>query len=221
MLTDPGLPLSSKKGLNKMQKRKSKQYQDVLKKLLTPKNYLIAAIILLVVAFWVLRNYLIVATVNGQPVSRFELSGRLYSQFGNQILESLINERLITGAARQKGIFITAEELNARQEEIEDGIKDQMTLPEALKLQGMTLPQFRRQLEIQLAIEKMFAKESTISAQEIEKYIIDNGKLFSEATDAAKMKKDAEEILHQQKLNEQYQKWFEEIKKDAKITKNL
>lgn len=204
-----------------MKKRKSSQYQDILKKLLTKKNFVIAAIILLVVVFWLLRNYLIVANVNGQPVSRFELSGRLYNQFGSQILESLINERLITGAARQKGIFITAEELNARQKEIEDGIKDQMPLSEALKLQGMTLPQFRRQLEIQLSIEKMFAKESTVSAQEIEKYITDNGKLFSEATDAAKMRQDAEDILHQQKLNEQYQKWFEEIKKDAKITKNL
>src|SRR3989344_2738934 len=151
-----------------MKKRKSSQYQDILKKLLTPKNYVIAAIILLVVVFWLLRNYLIVANVNGQPVSRFELSGRLYNQFGNQILESLINERLITGAARQKGIFITAEELNARQKDITD-----------------------------------------------------NGKLFSEATDAAKMEKDAEDILHQQKLNERYQKWFEEIQKDAKITKNL
>ena len=205
----------------KTKAKKDRNYRDILKKLLTPKNYLIAAIILLVVAFWVLRNYLIVATVNGQPISRFELSGRLYSQFGNQILDSLINERLIMGAARQQGIFITSDELNGRQKEIEDRIKDQMTLAEALKLQGLSLPQFRRQLEIQLSIEKMFAKESTVSAEEIDKYIAENSKIFSEATDAAKMKQDAQEILKQQKLNDNYQSWFEKIKKDAKISKNL
>jgi len=201
--------------------RKSVKKKVDLKKLLTPKNYLVAGIILLVAAFWFFRNYFIVATINGQPISRFELSGRLYSQFGDQILESLINERLIMGAARQQGIFVTAEELDARQNEIEEKIQEQMSLEEALKLQGLTPTTFRRQLEIQLSIEKMFEKESTVSAEEIDNYVTDNAALFQESTDAAKMKKDATEILKQQKLNEKYQTWFEKVKQEAKVTKNI
>ncbi|KKS98192.1 MAG: PpiC-type peptidyl-prolyl cis-trans isomerase [Candidatus Gottesmanbacteria bacterium GW2011_GWA2_43_14] len=204
-----------------MMPRKSVKKKVDLKKLLTPKNYLVAGIILLVAAFWFFRNYFIVATINGQPISRFELSGRLYSQFGDQILESLINERLIMGAARQQGIFVTAEELDARQNEIEEKIQEQMSLEEALKLQGLTPTTFRRQLEIQLSIEKMFEKESTVSAEEIDNYVTDNAALFQESTDAAKMKKDATEILKQQKLNEKYQTWFEKVKQEAKVTKNI
>ena len=144
------------------------------KSFFTKKNLIIIGILFLVLVFWLLRKYYIVATVNGQPVSRFELNSRLNSQFSDSVLDQLINERLILGAARQEGIFITADEIESRVKKIEENLGGKMSLNEALSMQGLDTTTFRRQLELQLSIEKLFDKQTSVSSTDIEKYLENN-----------------------------------------------
>lgn len=185
------------------------------------KNLLIAGLIVIAVLFWFLKNYLIVATVNGQPVSRFELNQRLYGQYGSSVVDQLVNERLLLGAVRQKGIFITSAEIDNKVKEIEKSLDGKMTLDQALAAQGMSATTFKRQLEIQLSVEKMFAKEATVSSAELDEYIKNNKEMFATATDTAKLNADVENFLKQQKVTKLYEEWFNNIKKDAKISKNI
>lgn len=185
------------------------------------KNLVIAGLIVIAVLFWFLKNYLIVATVNGQPVSRFELNQRLYGQYGSTVVDQLVNERLLLGAVRQKGIFITADEIENKVKEIEKSLDGKMTLDQALAAQGMSVTTFKRQLEIQLSVEKMFAKEATVSSGELAEYIKNNKEMFATATDTAKLNADVENFLKQQKVTKLYEEWFNKIKKDAKISKNI
>src|SRR3989304_2473877 len=105
--------MPTKKVSAKLASVKQKNWKEKIKTvLLTPKNLIIIGLIILAVLFWWGRKYFIVAMVNGQPISRFELSSRLKSQFGETVLDQLINERLLLGATRQQGIFITAEEID-------------------------------------------------------------------------------------------------------------
>src|SRR3989338_10051872 len=146
-----------KKTLTRSKSKQKKNWREGLPKFfLIPKNLIIIGLLILVLLFWLGRNYFIVAYVNGQPVSRFELNSRLNSQFAESVIEQLINERLILSAARQQGIFITSAEIENRIKEIEGNLQGKMTLPEALNLQGLTPNSFRHQLELQLSIEKIF-----------------------------------------------------------------
>src|SRR3989338_7477869 len=160
-----------KKPVKLLSKSKKSVFSYIPPFLYTPKNLIIITLLVLAVLFWAGRNYFIVAYVNGQPVSRFELNSRLNSQFAESVIEQLINERLILSAARQQGIFITSAEIENRIKEIEGNLQGKMTLPEALNLQGLTPNSFRHQLELQLSIEKIFAGQATVSATEISEYL--------------------------------------------------
>lgn len=185
------------------------------------KNIIIAVIILIGALFWIFRNYFIVATVNGQPISRWELTSRLMQQYGPQTLDQIINERLILAATRQKGIFINSSDIDTKVDQIKKNLAGKTTLDEALKMQGMDYPLLRRQLEIQISIEKMFGNEATVSSKEIDDFLAKNKTLYKDATDPAGIRKEITDNLHQQKLNDLFEKWFEQVNKDAKISKSL
>lgn len=192
-----------------------------ISKRVSKRNVILIAIFILLAILWKFRSNFIVAMVNGQPISRWQLNDRLMKKFGDQTLDSIINERLILAASRQKGIFIKSEEIDVRSKQIENRLSGKMSLDDALKAQGLTKDDFKRDLEIQLSIEKLFDKDATLSATEVSDYIKNNSQSFQNATDPAKMKEEAQNILKQQKINDLFGTWFDDIKKNAKVTKFL
>lgn len=191
------------------------------KKFLTRKNIILLVLLILLAFVWKFKSNIIVAMVNGQPISRWQLNDRLQKKFGEQTLDSIINERLILAAARQKGIFIKSEEIDAKSKQIEERLNGKISLDDALKAQGLTREDFKRELEIQLSIEKLFNEEATISAAQVDDYIAENSQSFKSATDPAQVKEEVKNILRQQKINDLFEKWFEDLRKNAKITKFL
>lgn len=188
---------------------------------LTKKNLVILAVLLFLVVAWKLKSYFVVATVNGQPVSRFELTDQLLSRFGAQSLDNLINERLIIGGTRQKGIFVTADEINQRVKQIEAKLQGSVTLKDALSAQGLTESMFKRQIEIQVSIEKLFEKEATVSAKDVKDYYDKNIQDYKNATDQAQVNAEIEDTLRQQKIRDLFDSWFSGIRKSANIKKSL
>ena len=181
------------------------------------RNILFFGIIILAVLAWRFRGYIIIANVNGQMIPRWELSQHLMKRFGQQTLDNLINERLILSNSRQKGIFVTQDEINARVSEIEQKLQGQSTLAEALTVQGLTEDMFRSQLEVQIAIEKLFEKEASVSAEDIDDYIKKNAAVYQTATDQAQVREEVQSILKQQKVSDSFNQWFEEIRKNASV----
>jgi len=185
------------------------------------KTVLLIAVLVIFVLFWKFKNLLIVAMVNGQPISRWQLTDQLTKRFGDQMLDNIINERLILAATRQKGIFITNNEIDTQVKDVEKRLEGKMTLNDALKAQGLSKEDFRRQLEIQLSIDKLFDKEASVSAKEIDDYITQNSSTYKNATDPAAVKTEVRDILRQQKIADLFDAWFAQIRKDAKISKFL
>lgn len=194
---------------------------NVVPRRISYRNAILLVILILVALLWKFRSNFIVAMVNGQPISRFQLNDKLVKKFGDQTLDSIINERLILAASRQKGIFIKSEEIDARTKQIEQRLNGKISLDDALKAQGLNRDDFRQELEIQLSIEKMFDKEATLSSVEIDDYINKNSQAYKNATDPAQVRADAQNILKQQKINDLFETWFNDIRKNAKITKFL
>lgn len=193
--------------------------ESVKKPIFTRKNVILLVILVIAVLGWKFKGQFIAATVNGQPISRMELNSQLEKKFGAQVLDNLVNERLIMGAARQKGIFVTASEIDNKVKEIETRLAGKITLDDALKAQGLTKEDFKRQIEIQVSIDKLFEKESTVPSKEIDDYISKNSQAFKTATDQAQVKSQVNDILKQQKVSEVFDTWFADIKKNAKVNK--
>ncbi len=185
------------------------------------KHIVLIAILLIGVIFWKFKGQFIVAIVNGQPVSRWQLNEQLMKKFGDQALDAMINERLIIASLRQKGIFVTTDDINARQKQIENRLQGKLTLDDALKAQGLTKDDFKRQLEIQISIEKFFDKDASVSSKEVENYISQNKEAYRNATDPAALKLEVENSLKQQKIADLFEKWFADIRKNAKIQKYI
>lgn len=185
------------------------------------KNILLIVILVIIALVWKFKGSFIVAMVNGQPISRWQLNDRLMKKFGDQTLDSVINEGLILAAARKKGISIKQEDVNNKIKQIENRLNGKMTLDDALKAQGLTRDDLHKELEIQLSIEKLFEKEATVSSNEIDDYMKKNSQSFKNATDPGLVNQEVKSMLLQQKTSDLFEKWFEDVRKNAKITKFL
>lgn len=181
------------------------------------KRIIFAVLIIAVLALGIYKykNWFVVAIVDGKPILRSELNQRLMAQYGSQTLEGLIGEKLIFENAAKQNITVSQQEIDDRIAEIEKTLNG-MKIDEALKLQGMTMDDFVNRQKIQLTIDKMFNKDISVSATEVDDYIKNNAASLV-ATEAAQRLIEAEDAVKNSKIEQKFMEWFNKIKTDAKI----
>lgn len=189
------------------------------KKYMTKRNGLIIlGLIILGVLIYVLRGFFVVATVNGQPITRVQVVQELEKQNGKKTLDSLVTKTLILQEMEKKNITVTDAEVNAEIKKIEDALKQQgRTLSDALAQQGLSQADLQEQLKIQKMIEKLFSKDVAVTDAEVTKYIEDNKEALPADQDPNTLKSTIKEQLKQQKLTTKFQTWLTEVQKKAKI----
>src|SRR5688572_16315879 len=85
------------------------------------------------------RSWLVAATVDGRPISRFAIIDDLEDESGKTVLDSLINQKLIENEAKRQNIKVDREAIRSSFQEIESQATAQGgTLDEALKEHGLT-----------------------------------------------------------------------------------
>ncbi len=184
--------------------RKSKTFYIVL----------IIAVLLLLAVYK--KNWFIAATVNGSPITNLDLQMRLNKEFRTQVLNQLINERVILNKAIKNNAVVTETEVNKKISEIETSVGGAEALDALLSQQGQTKDSIRQQIKLQLSIEKLYEKDATVSAQEVTEFIEQNREQLK-ATDSAGQGKEATDALKNQKLSQIFQQKFQELRSKAKI----
>ncbi|MBI2338529.1 SurA N-terminal domain-containing protein [Candidatus Daviesbacteria bacterium] len=162
------------------------------------------------------KNWFIAATVNGSPVTNLELQIRLNKQFRTQTLNQLINEKIILGEAAKNNAVASDAEVNNKISQIETQLGGAQSLDSLLSQQGQTRESIRQQIKLQLSIEKLYANEATISAEEVSAFIEQNKEQL-QATDSAGQEKEAAEAIRNQKLSQLFSQKFQELKTKAKV----
>ncbi len=199
---------------------KTSKLQAIMLKIrkISPKTAIIIAVVVIAGVFaYAYRGSLIVATVNGSPISRFAVIGKLEKNFGKQTLDSLITDKLVSGELDKKKITVTNDEINAYIKNVEDKIKEQgSTLIQALAAQGMTMADLRGQISVNLRIEKLFADKIQVSDNEISQYIKDN-KLTVPNGQAAQYNQQIKDQLKSNKLSKIAKDWVNSIRSQASI----
>lgn len=184
---------------------------------------LIAAGLLLL--FIYKKSWIVAATVNGSPITNLELQMRLNKQFRTQTLTQLINEKIILTEAAKNNALATEEEINKKIAEIESQVGGAQALDSLLAQQGQNRDSIRQQLKLQASIEKLYAQEATVSAEEVTKFIEENkqslpsydGKDQLSASESAKLEKEAIDALKNQKLTQIFSQKFQDLRSKAKI----
>jgi len=180
------------------------------------KTIFIILIICLSLLFYYKKNLFIAAMVNGQPITNFELLDKLNQQYRQQTLTQMVDEKIILTEAQKNGVTVSKKDIDNKITELENNLGGSEILDSLLTQQGMTKESLRTRLMIQLTIEKLYSKDATISAEEVDKFIVEN-KESLRATESAQQKKEAEETLKQQKLTNAFNEKFGALRQTAKI----
>lgn len=181
------------------------------------KIFLVAALCGLALIFVYNRGWFIAATVNSSPITNVELQNRLNEQYREQTLTQMINEKIILDEARKKGILVASTDVNDKIAQLEKNVGGASALDGLLAQQGQTRQQLKEQLSVQLTIEKLYDKDATVSAEEVQQYI-DLNKDVLQATTAAEQRQEAEDTLKQQKLSEVFREKFQQLKQQSRVT---
>lgn len=180
------------------------------------KVYLILLAAGLVVLAVYNKSWFVAAMVNNTPVTNLELQMKLNDQFRSQLLNQLINEKIITDEAGKNNAVPTESEIDQKIADLEKNVGGKEVLTSLLTQQGQTLSSLRNQVRVQLAISKLYDSEASVSAEEVTAFI-DQNKDQLNATDSAGQEKEAYANLKNQKLSQIFSQKFQELKTKAKI----
>jgi parvulin-like peptidyl-prolyl isomerase len=181
------------------------------------KPWMLVIIVLLLLAF-MFRNKLIVATVNGQPITRFALIKELEKAAGRQTLDSLVTQSLVYQEARKQGVEVSTQELDEEISKIEENITSQgQDLDTLLQAQGMSRSELREQIKIQKIVEKIVGQDVIVSEEELASYMEENADFMPEDVDEVEYKEQVRAQLTQQQVGEKIQTWLQELRGNANV----
>ena len=180
------------------------------------KGWIVIAAAAVLILLATQKGLFLAASVNGTPITNIELLSRLNQQYRAQMVSQLVDEKLILNEAQKNGVSVSAQEVNDKISQIEGNVGGPEALDNLLAQQDQTRSGLKDQLKIQLIIEKLYANEATVSAEEVSQFISENADSL-QATTSAEQTKEATDILKRQKLGKAFNEKFQEIKNSAKI----
>ncbi len=158
----------------------------------------------------------IAATVNGQPIFRWEIANILFQRYGQQTIQGVITERLIASEAQKSGVAVSQSDIDAKAQQILSSFGSNMSVDDFLKFQGMQKQDFDNQIKLQLTVEQLLSKDLKITDDDVTAYIATNQATLT-ATDPAKLRDEARNAIKDEKISEKVQEWLQELKSKASI----
>lgn len=188
-------------------------------KKIEPKKLIKPLIFLLILAFvYLIKDEVIVASVNGKPVTRWSLIRNLEKQSAPTVLENMTLQMLVEQELKKAGVKVSDEMMDEEIKKIEEQLTAQgQNLDDLLKAQGMTRATVKEQLALSKGMEMLLSDKVVVTEEEIVAYFEENKAMIGADVAFEDVKSDIENQLKQQKLSTEQQKWFAEIKKAAKI----
>jgi foldase protein PrsA len=164
------------------------------------------------------KDLFVVATVNGKPITRFEIINELEKKNGKDVVDNLVTKNLIMQEAAKKGVTVSQDDVNNELAKIEEDLKTQgQTLDQVLQMQGLSKADVEENLRIKLYIERLLADEVTVSDDDAKKYFDENKAMYPKDQKFEEIKTQIQDQLKQQKLQEKFQTWLNDLKANAKI----
>jgi len=197
--------------LSKVRKSLSETYRRKPKLILTWA--LIGLVVLGIISFfWFNKGLLLAGRINGRLVTSIEFYNKLTKVSGDQTFDAIVRETLIAQEARKKNITASDQEVDGKLAQIEKRLGGKENLDAAISQNNTTLEEVRRQLYLQVLLEKILADKINVTDEEVAKYSAENKDLVADMS-----KEEVKDQLKSDKLNQELGPWLEEVKKNANI----
>lgn len=213
----------SKKVIKSAPKNETPSPVDETPKVTKPKGFkikvktIVAVLVVALVAglLYMNKGQFVVATVNGQPISRLEVLSQLEKQYASQVLQNLVTQEMVKQEGQKLGIVISDEEVQAELDKInEEFVAQGSSLEEALTLQGLKLEDVKEGFKTQLLIQKIVGENVAEVSEDETKTFIETNEL-GEAT--PELIAQTKEQLQQQKVYQESQLWLQQLRDGATV----
>lgn len=207
-----------------MAKKIEKKDQLIKKEIIIPKELKTKKILwpiivlLIALALWFLKDQVIVAMVNGKPITRFQVIRELEKQGASQVLDSLVTMELVKQVIDKSAIEIDQELIKQQMTEIEENLSAQgQNLDDILVTQNLTRADVEKDIKLNLQLDKILADKIQANEAEVLEYFETNKEFLGDDANFEEMKADIEAQVIQEKRAAAQQEWLETIRGEANI----
>ena len=161
-----------------------------------------------------------VAKVNGVAISRKDYD-KAVAQDGQQVLDNLINDRLVKQDAAKKHVSVSTDEVDAKLKEIKGQIGTEEQYKQALSAQHITELSLRDSIRNFLLLQKLTADRNQVSDADVQTAYSQGkdteypGKSLDDVKDQIKSQ------LTQDKQQQAQSSYLDDLKKNAKISLHI
>ncbi len=187
---------------------------------------LAATLIVLGGLLYLAGRYAVVAWVDNRPITRFELYSELEKTSGKELTEQLILQNLIRSEGKQKGIVLSAAEIDAEYKKHEEQQGGPEQFEQILQMRSQTRDSYRSLIELQLIVNRIFGEGVTVTEQQIDQFIEQNKDNIPAASegatpaDKAQLRNDVREQLLQEQINPKVSEWLKNTLQSDRVKRN-
>lgn len=120
----------------------------------------------------------IVATVNGETITKNDLYEFMVKQGGEQALEVLISSKIIDLEAEKANVEVTEEDLDKEIDKLIENNGGEEAFKQALAMYGYTMDDVRVDMEMNLKIKKIMEPQISITEEDMKSYFEENEQMF-------------------------------------------
>jgi len=201
-----------------------KKLNEILNKIkeafgkLNKLGVLLVVLVFILGVLYYFRGYFIVATINGEPITRFAVLNKLEKASGKTALDSMITEMLVKQQAKAQNITVPQQDIDAEIAKIRTEVQTSgQDLNSLLALQGMTITQLQDQIRLQKIAEKIVAAQITVTDADVTVYIEANKASLPPNYVLADIKPTIVQQLQSEKFATAFQSWLGQAKQKASI----
>lgn len=156
----------------------------MIENLRNKKKYFLIILIILGVVMSVgviFSNKEVVARVDGKSISKDQLYDLLVQQGGEAALDSLIDQAIIEKEAEKQKVDIAGEDIENELKILEESYGGEEALKEAMETSGISLADVKKDLSLNLTIEKLLKSRISVTEEEMKTYFDENKESFATA----------------------------------------
>lgn len=129
------------------------------------------------------NNSSMIASVNGEEITEDELNESLTTQYGTEVLDTLITNKIIELEAKELGVSVSEEELQKEYDEYASQYGGEDALLELLDSYGMDVDDVKKDMETYLLTFKVMEDDLGITEEEIKTYFEENKETYGQAAE--------------------------------------
>ncbi|WP_286925519.1 MULTISPECIES: peptidylprolyl isomerase [Lysinibacillus] len=121
-----------------------------------------------------------VAKVDGEKILQAELDDALREQYGTEVLETLITNKMVELEAKKLGVTVSEDSIQSEYEELMESYGGEEALQEALEANGLTEKSVKENIRIYQLTKNVIATGIDITDEEVAQYFDNNKESYGQ-----------------------------------------